>query len=86
MGVGVGAGVGVGVGAGVGVGGSSLGGALASADAEALGIAEGVAHGSNTRFADGSADGISNDGTMPVLGSAVGTGKHVTDGLGAAQP
>jgi hypothetical protein len=68
------------------VGGGSLGGTLASSEADGAGIAEGVAHGSKTTFADGSADGTSKDGTIPVLGSAVGTGKHVTDGLGAAQP
>jgi hypothetical protein len=89
-GVGVGAGGGVGVGAGVGVGGSvgggSVGGALTASDADGLGITDAGAHGSKRMFADGSADGTANEGTIPVLGSAVGTGKHVTDGLGAAQP
>jgi hypothetical protein len=90
VGVGAGGGVGVGAGGGVGVGGSvgggSLGGALTSSDGAALGTTDGGAHGSKRMFADGSADGIANEGTIPVLGSAVGTGKHVTDGLGAAQP
>ena len=45
--------------------GSTLGGALAD------GV--GVAHGSKTRLADGSADGTANDGMTP-LGSGVGTG------------
>jgi hypothetical protein len=36
-------------------------------------------------FADGSADGTMNDGIRP-LASGVGTGKQVTDGLGAPQP
>jgi hypothetical protein len=88
---GVGSGVGFGVCAGVGggVGSGVGGGGLASADGSTLGgtLADGVgvAHGSKTMLADGSAEGIVNDGTSP-LGSGVGTGKHVTDGLGAAQP
>ena len=84
LGVDVGPAVGVGVGAAVGVGSIDADGSI-DAEAEALGEGDGVAHGSKMMFADGSADGTSNDGTTP-LASGVGTGKHVTDGLGAAQP
>src|SRR3954454_8811558 len=88
-GVGVGVGSGVGFDIGVGVT-SGVGGGVTSAEratlGDALGVGRSVGQGSKIRFADGSADGTVNDGTTPVDGSGVGTGKQVTDGLGAAHP